>query len=156
MAPWIRPDNVDNDDRQSLMLFGEEEETNKWHVSMQKCLRQLGDQYLQRVDDARDSSGPQQATELWNGWNEFCRPHDCNQLVLNVLLSDRGSNNDDDDNNFKASAAAARGNALGQYFCHGEMVQQLVHVWKKQQLTESNNKGNILFVEPVCGHGQVV
>jgi hypothetical protein len=118
-------------------------------------------------------------------WNEFCRPCDADDLIdktttttadINSRVSMQSVSPAAIPGAATAAAAAAittaisttamTGNALGQYFCHPANAQQLVNVClervQQQLLLYKSRHGGgekttqFLFVEPSCGHGQVL
>ena len=124
---------------------------------------------------------------LLKAWNEFCRPYDCS-LACGGVEQDRemmdNNNNNPDNHEYNTintnttpddgaiqkkegmdhpAPVASIGNALGQYFCHVQIAQQLIRccldkllLRQQQQEQASSSRKPIVFVEPSCGHGQVI
>ncbi|KAL7555867.1 hypothetical protein ACA910_009946 [Epithemia clementina (nom. ined.)] len=174
-APWIRPDHDDD----SLPLENNNKNNNQWKPFMKKSLNQL-DRYLDHVQSLIVSTLHTNATEttsahendlaLIRAWKDFSRPQDCSsngkfeqESESKHYSSDTmdQSQSLDTTGPFHDNNHAARGNALGQYFCHPQIAHQLVHCCLdklKQQMLQHHHiqKPNIIFIEPSCGHGQVL
>jgi hypothetical protein len=115
-------------------------------------------------------------------WREFCRSCDTDNLMDQAAATGAASNSPISTRpsvthhyataTTAATAAASTtsistamtGNALGQYFCHPANAQQLVRVCLEkiqqqlllQQTTTTTTTTQFLFIEPSCGHGQVL
>jgi hypothetical protein len=115
-------------------------------------------------------------------WREFCRSCDTDNLMDQAAATGAASNSPISTRPIvthhyatattAATAAASTtsistamtGNALGQYFCHPANAQQLVRVCLEkiqqqlllQQTTTTTTTTQFLFIEPSCGHGQVL
>ena len=156
-APWKTPGSppleYDNSDWQEL----EQKDPNRtvsdnYHVSMKKSIM-LVDRFLQSCS---------RWESLRPVWKEFCRPLDTHGLVSNYR------DNATRENRPTGITSPRESSTLGQYFCTEENANQLMDLtfaWiqqqqkQQQQLAPKTTTGmsnNWVFLEPSCGHGQLV
>ena len=167
-APWIRPDHASP----SNMPCSPLDETNgapenQWKPFMKKSLMQM-DRVLDQVHALVDSKVAKKhdATtahedDLIRAWKEFCRPESCSRCGADTNdKTGQDAAETETPVDSPTSTDVARGNTLGQYFCHPQIAQQLVRccLQRLSALTPPQQDKNraFLFVEPSCGHGQVI
>jgi hypothetical protein len=134
-VPWKRP-NVDFETK-------EKNAANYYHPRMKKSLMQL-DQFLQAVAAYSSDSSVKQA------WERFCRPGDTDFLVS---LEDDSHSKQNNDNS--TTTTEQRSSQLGQYFCSDENAKCVVD-WVMKKIRPFLNLDNLLFLEPSCGHGDII
>jgi hypothetical protein len=179
-VPWIRPNlqeqvMFDADERaavarhelpESLIQDGE----NRWDVQWTKSLRRMDD-FLQRIYRHSILQNQQQRNRTDRGnvvrpdpvaaaWEEFCRPVDTDNLLRGrdeVGLKEK----DDAPASLAGGAAAARGNALGQYFCSPDSAARLVDLFLRESRRRvhralASGPVHITIMEPSCGDGRLL
>jgi hypothetical protein len=178
-VPWIRPNlqqlvMFDADERaavarhqlpESLIQHGE----NRWDVQWTKSLRRMDD-FLQRIHRHSILHNQQQRNRTVHGnilapdplaaaWEEFCRPVDTDNLLPG--RDEVGLKEKDDAPASSAGGAAARGNALGQFFCSPDSAARLVELFLREsrrrvQRALASGPVHVTIVEPSCGDGRLV
>lgn len=129
-APWKRP-GVEM-----------ESTSDRYHPTMKKSLMLL-DQFLQKAQH--------QATinelNMRLAWDVFGRPMDTENLMDPEQTLDEG----------RASSSQI-GSQFGQYFCTSENANRVVSLGlEKLGLQVLNDeKQHLVFVEPSCGHGDII
>jgi hypothetical protein len=159
VVPWIRPvKDITNDAskitsfeslRYLLESFQESQKSfpNHYHVRMKKSLRQL-DTFLQSVaQNVDDNSYTTEATNttLTSAWHHFChRSQDTEGLTeIPHLHEDRVT-------------TQMQSSRWGQYFASRENSQRVADVVLQYVLRKWKTNQHVLFVEPSCGHGDIV
>jgi hypothetical protein len=176
-VPWIRPNlqqqlMFDADERSGmarhpLPQHGE----NRWDVQWTKSLWRMDD-FLQSVQ--RHSIVHQQRNRTEHGnrvapdpltaaWEEFCRPVDTDNLLPGRDETGLGENATatPPPPPTLAGGAAARGNALGQYFCSPDSAANLVDLFltesrRRVQRALASGPVHVTIVEPSCGDGRLL
>eukprot|EP00934_Nitzschia_sp_Nitz4_P001612 Nitzschia sp. Nitz4//scaffold13_size275219//140580//141689//NITZ4_000876-RA/size275219-exonerate_est2genome-gene-0.186-mRNA-1//1//CDS//3329536020//1612//frame0 len=121
-------------------------ESDVYHVTMKKSIQQV-DQFLAAVNQqAAESPG----SPIYQQWQIFCRQEDTEGLV--PLSSKSGKDGEGDFSKVQKSSQ------LGQYFCTRENAKQVVHkaLSSINSQTWSDDTVHFCFLEPSCGHGDVV
>jgi len=142
------------------------ESKDEYHASMKKNISQM-DQFLLTIHTHASGNGclenSSDAVELLQtAWRLFCRPIDCDDLVLS---SCNRSENQQPTDTCKAFLLPTP-HSLGQYFCTPQNAKQLVQLFidklaitteeKSSQDSEEANQHNLVILEPSCGHGQLI
>ena len=152
-APWKTPGNplVEYDTSNGQELEQKDPHrtlSDNYHVSMKKSIL-LVNRFLQACS---------RWESLQSVWQEFCRPGDTHGLVSNYC------DHTTRENSSIGITSPRESSTLGQYFCTEENANQLMDltfVWIKQQQllapkTTTGTTENWVFLEPSCGHGQLV
>ncbi len=130
-APWKRP--------------GEDMEgqPDRYHSAMKKSLMLL-DQFLQKSQ--RDAT---EHMESCSAWEKFCLSTDTEDLI--------DTRQQHDDSSISATSKQIS-SQLGQYFCTPENAMKVVSLalGKLGSQVLNDEKQRLLFVEPSCGHGDVL
>jgi hypothetical protein len=176
-VPWIRPNlqqqvMFDADeraavDRHRLLPERIQHGENRWDVQWTKSLRRMDD-FLQRIH--RHSIIHQQRNRTEHGasvapdplaaaWEEFCRPVDTDNLLPG--RDEAGLGEKEAAPPPSTDGAAARGNALGQYFCSPDSAARLVDLFLKEsrrrvQRALASGPVHVTIVEPSCGDGRLL
>ena len=153
-APWIRPSPTLHLDQSHKWECHE----NNYHPSMKKSLMQL-DQFLCAVERVHE-----QDPNLQRAWDWFCRPSDTEGLVPLSHKDDELQPSDQDRNGTTALLATSNNTSVqdssqwGQYFASPENAKRLVDICceKLGPALEEDCPTRIHFVEPSCGHGDIV
>jgi hypothetical protein len=125
---------------------------NKFDPYMKKSICQL-DQFLQEINKRH-----QEDDKVQEAWGVFCRPSDTEELIPAISAAAEQIRGDC---KIKIEPAAkspstsqVESSRLGQYFCSAENAKLMVDIVLEsiQPYLESN----IRFVEPSCGHGDIV
>ena len=177
--PWKRPDynwhdavaSASDREVQDIVI---NPSNNQYHISMKKSIMQL-DQLLHNLQ----SNSTKEAQKVWN---LFCRPGHTDNLIpvpmpapssSEPLETNKGDVTVDDDKNsieFSASSTTSelQSSQLGQYFCSDEnativvqwvlnkLKSSIVPPQKQQQRQYPKQKKGVVFIEPSCGHGDIL
>jgi hypothetical protein len=156
-APWKRPGFEGGDNEESSSV------ENNYHVSMKRNLFQL-DRYLQCIVEHQSDD-----SDLSKAWQIFSRLSDTQGLrspgetasVVNngnaTAATPTAIQQGHEKEPVSSFTSTQEGSKLGQYFCSPATAKQIVSsaldfvVKKKWETTK-----NIIFLEPSCGHGDIV
>eukprot|EP00980_Cylindrotheca_fusiformis_P007944 scaffold1697_cov120-Cylindrotheca_fusiformis.AAC.26 len=136
-TPWRAPTDLDPD-----------QQPNHYHPRMKKSLSQL-DRFLETIASSSDSNTKR-------AWELFCRPGDTEGLVA---MTDHSKELHPKQNAIPSQTSEQKSSELGQYFCSKENAKKLVSciIQKCHHLLfQDDDDIPIWFLEPSCGHGDVI
>jgi hypothetical protein len=169
VVPWIRPmqdigryndasmiTSVESV-RSMMESFHERQKSfpNHYHVRMKKSIWQL-DTFLQsaakKVHGASHTIAVTRTT-LISAWNRFCRPTEDSEGLVGLTMTDIPDVYMDETNPTITQKQSSR---WGQYFASTENSQHVADVVTQYVLRKWKSKQHLVFVEPCCGHGDIV